>query len=261
MLDREELERIVREAGRIGMGLWPGAGHAPQVWDKPDKSPVSAADMAVDTFLRTELSTLVPQAGWLSEETEDTLERLGRDLIWLVDPIDGTRDFLRGRDGWAVSVALIKSGQPLIASLYAPAKDEFWSAERGQGARRNGDRLRASRRAALSGSRMPADLPIRGSGKEHGFVAVAKPNSIALRIAMVAADEADLVGTTRWGHEWDLGAACLIASEAGAIVTDACGDDLVFNKSNPRILGVLAAASEIHSDAARNLKKALSQTR
>ncbi|PZO68652.1 MAG: 3'(2'),5'-bisphosphate nucleotidase CysQ, partial [Pelagerythrobacter marensis] len=76
----------------MAYGQWPGAGHAPEVWEKGPGNPVCAADLAVDAFLRRELSALLPAAGWLSEETADDPARLGRDLIWLVDPIDGTRD-------------------------------------------------------------------------------------------------------------------------------------------------------------------------
>ena len=117
MIDRPRLEAIVREAGRIAMAAWPGAGHALEVWDKGDDDPVCAADLAVNAFLKTQLSELLPAAGWLSEETLDAPHRLGGDLLWLVDPIDGTRDFIRGRTGWAISVALVSAGRPLLGYL------------------------------------------------------------------------------------------------------------------------------------------------
>src|SRR5690606_5219111 len=128
MIDQSRLERICREASQIALRQWPGGGHALRSWAKDDSSPVCVADLAVDEFLRRELQALLPSAGWLSEETVDHPERLARGLCWLVDPIDGTRDFIGGRDGWAVSVALISAGKPLIGILAAPARDEFWSA-------------------------------------------------------------------------------------------------------------------------------------
>src|SRR5690606_9305774 len=118
-----------------------GDGHAMESWEKTPGSPVCEADLEVDQFLRRELGLLLPAAGWLSEETADNAGRLDRDLIWLVDPIDGTRDFIRGRSGWAVSVALISAGRPLIGVLAAPARGEFWIATAGQGSTRNGIRL------------------------------------------------------------------------------------------------------------------------
>lgn len=250
MIDRARLEAIVREAGRIAWDAWPGGGHAPEVWEKSPGNPVSAADMAVDAFLKRELGLLLPSAGWLSEETVDAEHRLGGDLLWLVDPIDGTRDFLRARTGWAVSVALVSSGRPLLGMLHAPARDEFWSAEAGKGAWRNGTPLVASSRTELPGSRVPADSL---AAIDADLVLVDKPNSIALRIAMVAAGEADLLATLRWGYEWDIGAAALIAREAGAAVTNAFGEALGYNKRDPRAFGVLVAAPAIHAAAVARL--------
>lgn len=255
MIDRARLESIVREAGRIALSRWPGAGHTLHSWEKEPGNPVCEADLAVDAFLKRELTRLLPAAGWLSEETVDAPERLGADgqsagLIWLVDPVDGTRDFIRGRDGWAVSVALISSGRPLIGMLFAAARGEFWYGEAGRGAWRDGTRLRASTRDEFAGSRVPADaLP----DNDAELVVVAKPNSIALRIAMVAADEADLVATLRWGFEWDVAAAALIAREAGAAVSDAFGRPLSYNKRDPRDFGVLVCAPGIQQVALARL--------
>ncbi len=204
MIDRQRLERIVAEAADMAMGKWPGAGHELKSWEKTPGSPVCEADLAVDRFLRRELGALLPAAGWLSEETADNAGRLDCDLIWLVDPIDGTRDFIRGRTGWAVSVALISAGRPLIGVLAAPARDEFWCATAGQGATRNGRPLKASTRTEFAGARVPADSLAR---EDQDLTMVDKPNSIALRVAMVGAAEADLVATLRWGFEWDVRSA------------------------------------------------------
>jgi myo-inositol-1(or 4)-monophosphatase len=243
VIDRQRLEQICQEAGRIAMRQWPGEGHALESWDKTPGSPVCAADLEVDAFLKRELDALLPAAGWLSEETVDHPERLEKGLCWLVDPIDGTRDFIRGRTGWAVSVALISAGRPLLGSLTAPARDEVWSATAGQGAWRNGERLVASTRKALPGARVPADSLPR---PDKDLTMVDKPNSIALRIAMVASDEADLVATLRWGFEWDVAAATLIAREAGAAVSDAFGAPLAYNKRDPRAFGLVVCAPAIH---------------
>ena len=255
MLDRQRLETIVREAGRMAMACWPGGGYALQTWEKVPGSPVCEADLAVDAFLKRELTRLLPAAGWLSEETIDAPDRLSGDLIWLVDPIDGTRDYIHGRRGWAVSVALISAGRPLFGLLYAPARreeedGEFWFGQAGQGSWRNGERLGASTRAALPGARVPAKIM---PPEDADLVMVDQPNSIALRIAMVAADEADLVATLRWGFEWDIGAAALIAREAGAAVTDAFGAPLNYNKRDPRAFGVLVTAPAIHAAAVARL--------
>ena len=250
MIDHARLEAIVREAGRIAHDLWPGAGHEVESWEKEPGSPVCAADLAVDAFLKRELGALLPSAGWLSEETADAPERINRDLIWLVDPIDGTRDFLRGRSGWCVSVALVSAGRPLIGMLGAPARGEEWLAIAGQGAWRNNAALKASQRREFSGARVPTDALPR---PDSDLTIVDKPNSIALRIAMVAADEADLIATLRWGYEWDVAAATLIAREAGAEVSDTFGNQLRYNKRDPRAFGVLVSAPGIHGAAVERL--------
>ena len=250
MIDRSRLEEIVREAGRIALAAWPGAGHTVETWEKAPGNPVCAADLAVDAFLRRELGRLLPSAGWLSEETADDPARLERGLIWLVDPIDGTRDFIRGRRGWAVSVALISESRPLIGMLAAPARDEEWIGVSGQGSWRNGARLEASTRRTFAGARVPADsLP----KEDRDLETVDKPNSIALRAAMVASGEADLLATLRWGYEWDIAAAALIAREAGAAISDAFGQPLNYNKRDPRAFGLLVSAPAIHTDAVARL--------
>lgn len=250
MIDRFRLEEIVREAGRIAHSRWPGAGHALHSWDKTPGNLVSEADLEVDRFLKRELLRLLPSAAWLSEETADDKIRTDSGLIWLVDPIDGTRDFVRGRKGWAVSVALVSAERPLIGILAAPARDEEWVAVAGQGATLNGVPLRASTRTQFAGARVPTDsLP----KDDADLVAVEQPNSIALRIAMVADDRADLVATLRWGFEWDIAAAALVAREAGAQVSDAFGRPLAYNKHDPRDFGVLVCSPAIHAAAVERL--------
>ena len=122
MIDQHRLDAICREAGEMAMRRWPGGGHALESWEKQPGSLVCEADLEVDAFLKRELGRLLPSAGWLSEETADHPERLVRGLCWLVDPIDGTRDYIRGRSGWSVAVALVSAGKPLIGRLVAPAR-------------------------------------------------------------------------------------------------------------------------------------------
>ncbi|RVU05146.1 3'(2'),5'-bisphosphate nucleotidase CysQ [Novosphingobium umbonatum] len=246
MVDVPRLESILREAGELAMAHWPGAGAEPQVWEKSRNNPVCSGDLAVDAFLKRELGALLPEAGWLSEETLDIPEHRSGELVWVVDPIDGTRDFIRGRRGWAVSVALVQAGRPVLAMLNAPAWQEFWQAGQGQGAFVNCERLATSAKSELSGSRMPCvSLP----PEDEGFIRIEQPNSIALRMAMVAAGRADLLATLRWGYEWDIAAAALIASEAGAAVSDVLGQELAFNKADPRAFGLMVCPPALHQAA------------
>jgi myo-inositol-1(or 4)-monophosphatase len=244
----EDVSRIAREAGRIAAAR---SGSGFKRWEKSPNNPVCEIDLEVDAFLREALTRLDPEAGWLSEETVDVSDRIERSRLWVVDPIDGTRDYLRGRPGWCVSVALVEERVPVLGVLDAPARGEHWMAAKGKGAWRNGEAIRASGRTALAGARVPADqLP----ALDADLVMVPKPNSIALRIALVAAGEADLVATTKWGFEWDIAAAALIAAEAGARVTGALGQPLSFNTASGEAFGVLAAAPGIHAEAAERLR-------
>jgi myo-inositol-1(or 4)-monophosphatase len=245
----EEVSRITEEAGRIAHKRW---GEDFRSWEKEPGQVVCEVDLEVDAFLREGLGKLDPEAGWLSEETIDASDRIERPRLWVVDPIDGTRDYLRRRSGWAVSVALVEERQPVIGVLAAPARAELWTAERGRASWRNGERLQVSGRTEFAGSRVPTDkIP----PEDSDLVAVAKPNSIALRIAMVAAGEADLVATLKWGFEWDIAAAALIAYEAGATVTGALGQPLTFNSAYGEAFGVLAATPGIHTAAVERLRE------
>jgi myo-inositol-1(or 4)-monophosphatase len=243
----EAVAAAAAEAGRLALDCWETDFRR---WEKTPGSPVCEVDLAVDDLLKRRLRAIDPEAGWLSEETADSAARLAASHVWVVDPIDGTRDYLRGRSGWCVSVALIDGGKPVIGVLDAPARQEHWRAVAGRGATRNGLALRASTRTELPGARVPTDtLP----KIDEDLVAVPRPNSIALRIAMVAADDADLCASLRWGNEWDIAAAALIAEEAGATVTDAMGVQIRYNSDPAEAFGVLASAPAIHTAAVARL--------
>lgn len=219
-------------------------------WEKEPGNPVSEIDLAVDRMLFERLMPLIPGVGWLSEETIDDPVRLAAERVWVVDPIDGTRDFLRQRRGWAVSVALVENGQPVLGVLHAPVRNELWIAVKGQGATLNGAPIHVSDRTELAGARVPAHmLP----SVDSDLVLVEQPNSIALRLAMVAAGDADLVATLRWGHEWDVAAAVLLVREAGGVVTDAFGQSLGFNAPDPKAFGLIGCAPGIHEAAIERL--------
>jgi myo-inositol-1(or 4)-monophosphatase len=242
------VSQIAAEAGQMALARF---GTDFRRWEKEPGSPVCEVDLDVDHMLRARLSALLPEAGWLSEETADNADRLRHARVWVVDPIDGTRDYIRARPGWCVSVALVEDGRPVVAVLDAPSRGERWRAVAGRGAWRDDRLVRVTHRHDLPGARVPTDVLLKA---DQDLVAVSKPNSIALRIAMVAAGEADLVATLRWGNEWDIAAAVLIANEAGATVTDAHGVPLTFNRPRPQAFGVVVATPGIHAAAVARLE-------
>lgn len=243
----DRIAAAAAEAGRLALDRWETDFRR---WEKVPGSPVCEIDLAVDELLKQRLKAIDPEAGWLSEETIDDVARLEAPRVWVVDPIDGTRDYLRGRSGWCVSIALVEEGLPVIGILDAPARGQQWRAVAGGGATRNGAPLKASMRLELPGARVPADMLPKS---DDDLVPVSRPNSIALRVAMVAANEADLCASLRWGNEWDIAAAALIAEEAGATVTDAFGVPIRYNRNPAEAFGVLATAPAIHTAAVARL--------
>ncbi len=173
-------------------------------WEKTPGSPVCEVDLDVDRMLYARLHALLPDAGWLSEETRRTSPTAGGAAGLGGRPHRRHPRLYPGARGLAVSVALVEDGVPVIGVLAAPARGELWLAQAGHGATRNGSALSAGYCHQMPGARVPVDALPKA---DRDLVAVFKPNSIALRIAMVAADEADLVATLRWGNEWDIAAA------------------------------------------------------
>jgi myo-inositol-1(or 4)-monophosphatase len=250
-LDRDAVIAACEEAAALAFASWrDGAVPDAKVWEKSKNNPVSDIDMAVDALLAARLSAILPEAAWLSEETIDDPSRLDARLLWLVDPIDGTRDYVRGRSGWCISVALVADGVPVFAVMAAPAEGKIWVAAVGEGVTCNGALLAGSTRQDFSGARVPADSVPR---VDSDLVIVNKPNSIAMRMTMVACDRADLVATLRWGNEWDIAAAHLVAQEAGGIVTDALGRPILYNKREPLDFGLICCAPGIHQAAVDRL--------
>lgn len=245
--------RATRAAGELAMRTF---RKSPEHWEKSPGNPVSEADIAVDAYLKQCLLGSRPGYGWLSEETADDPRRLGCSKVWIIDPIDGTRDFIRGRTGWCVSVALVDDGVAVLGALAAPARQEFCVASRGRGAQCNGVRLTVSGRQQLAGLTMPVDPPSLKSPfwpEPWDAVAHEKPNSLALRIAHVAAGRCDAFIEGRQIAEWDVAAAALICTEAGGSVTDRHGATLIFNQATPSVAGLVAATPVLHGEVARRL--------
>jgi len=250
-IDFDRVVAITKEGGALAMRQWQLGRTEDKTWEKSPGQIVSDADIAVDRFLRSELEKLVPEAGWLSEETHIDHSGAGAELTWVVDPIDGTKDYVKGKTGWCVSVALVQNEKPIFGVLDGPAMTETWVAKAGSHTQVNGRALISSPRTQYDGCRIPAEeLP-----PELNLTAVPKPNSIALRMAMVADDRADVVASTRWGHEWDIAAAHVIAAEAGARVSNALGETLVYNGTHGKALGVLCCASGLYDQAVKRISK------
>ena len=241
-----DLRAVMREAAEIARPFFRlGQKTTARVWSKAGGSPVTEADVAVDTFLKIRLSDLVPRAAWLSEETADDPARIGRDLVWIVDPIDGTRAFLSGHPDWSIAVALLAGGEPVIGFVDAPAKEAAYEAVRGRGATRNGEPIRVAPRQDLARARVTGPKPMlerltRGAGQDPEFVVVERIPSLALRLARVAEGSVDVGVVSADARDWDLAAADLVLREAGGVVCDLAGLPTTYNRADP-VHGALLA--------------------
>lgn len=249
--DDETLARhlidVVAGAGELARTM---AGAGLKTWTKGNNSPVTEADLAVDRFLHQHLMALAPDAGWLSEETADNPARLTARRVWVVDPIDGTRGYMNGAPDWAVSVALVEDGRPLLAALFAPVLDEMFTALKGAGASRNGVALAASPRAELAGARTagPADA-LDALSRAAAITRLPRGHSLALRLARVATGEVDIALSRADSHDWDLAAADLMVEEAGARLTTFDAAPLTYNRAEPRHAALLCAGRALHDVA------------
>ncbi len=239
----EPLAGIAREAGALALKTFQSQNL--KSWTKDESSPVSEADIAVDALLRERLAQLVPEAAWLSEETEDNAARQSAANVWIVDPIDGTRAYIAGLTDWTISIALVSGGRPVLAALYAPALDQMFLAAVGHRVHLNGKSIAATAGSAFDGARFagPKRYLEWITGLSPTAVAVPKIHSLALRLARVAQGEIDAAFTAGHSHDWDLAAADLMVHEAGGVLTDFSGKTLIYNGANP-VHGTLIAAGK-----------------
>ena len=238
--DAALLTDTVREAGALALSLF---RTELKNWTKGASSPVSEADIRVNDLLESRLRAAPPDYGWLSEESVDDEARLGKRFAWIVDPIDGTRGYLGGREDWCVSVALVEDASPVLAAVFVPVSDEFFFAVRGQGATLNDVPVYAASGAGLDFSRVAGPKPLverlnRSSGE---IVLHPRIGSLALRLCRVAQGSLDAAFAGGQSRDWDLAAANLIVQEANGNMTALSGDAILYNRREVTH-GVLVAA-------------------
>lgn len=240
-------EAAVREAGTLARAHF----HAmPEAWTKNDNSPVSEADQAVDRLLQQRLCDPRPDYGWLSEETADSPERLDKKRVWIVDPIDGTRAYLKGLNEWVVSAALVENGTPVLGLIYNPMHEQMFTAVAGGRSLLNGEAMSVSGRSQMAGCRMLANADhMRGKRWQASWpeMDLHRYNALAYRIVMVAAGRHDATLAFSRFHEWDVAAADLILARAGGTMTNFDGDSFRYNQPVPKLPNGIAANPALQS--------------
>jgi myo-inositol-1(or 4)-monophosphatase len=240
------LVQATQAAGELALSFYrPGEKTSAAIAKKTGGSPVTEADHAVNRQLEQRLRDILPEAGWLSEESEDSPRRLDQDLLLVVDPIDGTRSFVAGDPTWAISVGVIYRHRPVIGIVHAPALGESYVAVKNAGARLNGRKIRVSGRTRLDAAARVASpfaiaQELRDAGIEFGLLP--KIPSLALRIAKVAAGALDAALVSANSYDWDIAAADIILQEAGGRLQSLDGAQNQYNRVGTRH-GELAAAS------------------
>lgn len=250
----DDLALLISAAEAAGDLATPYWRADPKTWDKGDgQGPVTEADLAVDALLRERLMAARPDYGWLSEETQDTPERLSAERVFIVDPIDGTRSFIAGEKHWAHSLAVVEAGEVIAAAVYLPMSGKFYSAALGGGATLNGAGIEVRARATLDGADVltarPNLDPVHWPGGVPNLARHFRP-SLAYRMALVAEGRFDGMLTLRDTWEWDVAAGTLLCREAGGQVSDRTGAPPRFNNPHPALRGLIAGGPAVQAGLA-----------
>ncbi len=246
-----ELEVAVaaaRAAGRLLTRYFrPGQPSRAQSWEKSENNPVTQADLDADTAIREHLTSHFPDDGLLSEESEDDPNRLTRTRCWIVDPIDGTREFIKGIPEFAISIGLVRAGIPVVGVVFNPVVDALYAARLGNGCHRNGAPVRVSSCPRLSQARVVASHSELKSQKlepyRDDFASLEAVGSIAWKLALVAGGEVDFNISLRPKREWDVCAGDLLVREAGGHYMDFERGPRRYNQPDPLSRRPMAAGS------------------
>lgn len=239
----EILQRIesALEAARVVFARFtPGAIETEY---KIGHDPVTEADRAVDAVLRQNL--LRDGEGWLSEETADNPSRLDQDRVWIVDPLDGTREFVQGLPEFCVSIGYVESGIPVAGGIYNPATNETFLGAIDAGVLYNGQPARISQRKSLNGALVLASRSEVKRGEWKQFAndrfKVQAMGSVAYKLALVSAGLADVTFTLTPKNEWDVVAGAALVQSAGGFVSTLDKTQFKANRRNPLLSGLLAS--------------------
>ena len=237
------LHEVVREAGKRVLEL---AQDGFDIQIKPDHSQVTTADFEVDRILKDRLLTTYPEDGWLSEETPDDRQRLEKNRVWILDPIDGTRNFISKIPYYAISIALVENQEPVIGMIFNPATNEMFSAVKDAGAYLNDQPIHVKTTSTQSLSCL-ANVSI----KQRAELQVIEPKaefqgfgSIAYALALQAAGQVDATLNPGNQNEWDIAAGMLLVQEAGGIIKDRHWQPIRFNQPYPTAPGIIATRSD-----------------
>lgn len=248
----QRIQSALERAAAVLSRFTPGAV---EVEYKVGDDPVTEADRAVDEAVRTLL--LQDGEGWLSEETADDVSRLNKQRLWVVDPLDGTSEFVQGIPEWCVSIAWVRDGQAIAGGILNPATGETFLGSRSTGVKRNSLPVQVSPRTDLPGALVLGSRSEfkRGEWKqfEDGSLMLRPVGSVAYKLALVAAGLADATWTLVPKHEWDVAAGTALVQAAGGVVRNLDGSPVCFNRPSTLLSGLIAAGFNLYPKISRLL--------
>jgi myo-inositol-1(or 4)-monophosphatase len=217
--------------------------------EKAPDNPLTVADTEADAAIKEVVLGAFPDDGWLSEETRDTTERLSRSRVWIVDPLDGTKEFIQQIPEFCVCVALVVDGVVQVGVSYNPAEDLLFAARRGGGATLNGKPVQCTPKAELATALVLASRSEDKRGEWDAFkprMQVKLTGSVAYKFAQIAAGMADATFSLTPKNEWDICAGTMLVEEAGGVVTDRFGRPLTFNNAKTLLPGLIASGAALY---------------
>lgn len=242
------IQEALEVAGVVLADFSPGAIESTEKSD--GRGPVTEADRAVNRVLR---ETLVREGeGWLSEESVDDFHRLKKSQVWIVDPLDGTLEFIAGIPEWCVSIGWIEDGRPVAGGIYNPVTRELFLGSLETGVTYNGNPVTASKTATLAGARVLASRSEVKHGEWDTFAKapfhIRPTGSVAYKLALVAAGLADATWTLSPKSEWDIAAGVALVESAGGFVQSLEWSSLTFNRKVPRLSGLIAGGPSLRTE-------------
>ena len=236
-----------RNAGKILMKYFKAIDK--KVVMKSKDNPVTVADHEADSYLSNFIINEFPNDGWLSEETVDTYERLDKDRVWIVDPLDGTKEFIEGVENFSISIALVHKNSPVVGVVFNPATNEMFSCEKNKGVYLNGKKMSISKQNKLEQSSIIVSRSELKRGEwdlyKENFKSIIPIGSVAYKLAMVSAGINDTFATVAPKNEWDICAGDCLVNEAGGALKTINDKKIIYNQKKTLVTDTIIATNSI----------------
>ena len=236
-----------RNAGKILMKYFKSSDKKVQM--KSKDNPVTIADNEADSYLNNFIISEFPDDGWLSEETVDTSDRLNKNRVWIVDPLDGTKEFIEGIENFSISIALVNNNSPVVGVIFNPATNEMFSCQKNKGVYLNGKKVNISSQKKIKQSSILVSRSELKRGEwepyRNSFKSIQPIGSVAYKLAMVSAGNSDTFATVAPKNEWDICAGDCLVNEAGGVMRTINDKKIIYNQKNTLVTDTIIASNSV----------------